>query len=115
VVFVHGGSATDRRVKELVLEVRLERDINRCKAGTQNNWTYRTMHDAKIISDDDNVNMGNHSTRKSTFLWGIIGDGELELVKEVGSRSVKTNIGHPVSKSKFRTLVKVNLGRRTSR
>jgi hypothetical protein len=29
--------------------------------------------------------------------------------------SVKMNIGHPVSKSKFRTLVKVNLGRRTSR
>jgi hypothetical protein len=26
----------------------------------------------------------------------------------------KMNIGHPVSKSKFRTLVKVNLGRRTS-
>jgi hypothetical protein len=28
---------------------------------------------------------------------------------------VKMNIGHPVSKSKFRTLVKVNLGRLTSR
>jgi hypothetical protein len=31
------------------------------------------------------------------------------------SNFVKMNIGHPVSKSKFRTLVKVNLGRRTSR
>jgi hypothetical protein len=81
VVFVHGESATDWHVKELVLEVRLDRDI-RCKAGTQNNWTYCSMHDAGIISDDDNVNMGNHSTRKSTYLWGIIGDGELELVKE---------------------------------
>jgi hypothetical protein len=29
--------------------------------------------------------------------------------------NVKMNIGHPVSKSKCRTLVKVNLGRRTSR
>jgi hypothetical protein len=29
--------------------------------------------------------------------------------------AVKMNIGHPVSKSKFRTLVKVNLGRRTLR
>jgi hypothetical protein len=28
---------------------------------------------------------------------------------------VKIDIGHPVSKGKFRTLVKVNLGRRTSR
>jgi hypothetical protein len=31
------------------------------------------------------------------------------------SPSVKIDIGHPVSKGKFRTLVKVNLGRRTSR
>jgi hypothetical protein len=29
--------------------------------------------------------------------------------------NVKMNIGHPVSKSKFRTLVKVNLGRFTLR
>jgi hypothetical protein len=33
----------------------------------------------------------------------------------INSNSVKMDIGHPVSKSKFRTLVKVNLGRRTSR
>jgi hypothetical protein len=31
------------------------------------------------------------------------------------SHTVKMDIGHPVSESKFRTLVKVNLGRRTSR
>jgi hypothetical protein len=31
------------------------------------------------------------------------------------TKNVKMDIGHPVSKSKFRTLVKVDLGRRTSR
>jgi hypothetical protein len=37
-------------------------------------------------------------------------------VEEVLSNDVvKIDIGHPVSKGKFRTLVKVNLGRRTSR
>jgi hypothetical protein len=39
----------------------------------------------------------------------------IALADRLKSCLVKMNIGHPVSKSKFRTLVKVNLGRRTSR
>jgi hypothetical protein len=46
------------------------------------------------------------------MLYLLIGrQKELEMTSD----GVKMNIGHPVSRSKFTTLVKVNLGRRTSR
>jgi hypothetical protein len=49
------------------------------------------------------------------FCTGTIIEENGFFFKEREMDGVKMDIGHPISKSKFRTLVKVNLGRRTSR
>jgi hypothetical protein len=80
--------------------------------------------DVNISYIDDGVIHGVASERSfDRFLLNLVDMNPHNTIFSITSHItedlrfgiVKMDIGHPVSKSKFRTLVKVNLGRRTSR
>jgi hypothetical protein len=67
-----------------------------------------------VIQNEENNNSVNNSIDNSNINDNNI-SGVDNVIQNGENLIVKMDIGHPVSKSKFRTLVKVNLGRRTSR
>ena len=81
VIFVAGESAEDRSIKTLMLKERSARDY-RSKCVTVYNFIYNGMLDNNIIKLEDEVNLGNHSTRKSTYMWSILGGGTYATVRE---------------------------------
>jgi hypothetical protein len=81
VEFIHGEPAIDRSVKRIRLEKRQDRDF-KTKSESQTRFLKGGLYKAGVLSKEDDANIGNHSTRKMTYLWGILGGGDLELIKE---------------------------------
>jgi hypothetical protein len=81
VVIRKDDTETEKRVKELIVGKYCDRDFA-CKAQGQHLWCFKALYSNGIINATDNVNLGNHSTRKSCYFWAITMGGDLALVKE---------------------------------